>query len=429
LATSPTALAVVLRGMSAFQAFRTPGGFPQAVEVSGAGTEEVNGVYKSTDKTYCDAPSYEHVDNGTDLKITREPHTNPKTGATKHGWLLGLRKQPQYGVKTEDLVIPAAGWKAFGGAAPVPTIILHEQVVDVYFARADEAKTNGDAALEREAWSDAQQLFEQGLDNLKRSGERFGDPFRNRAALLLSRRGGANLKLEDPRAALRDAVAALELVRSLASAERTAVEAAQALGCTSDALAKRFLEPIGTGRVLDSGAPLVLRAVERWVDDLIPLFQEGNSEAALPEPRHLPADRYLPDMEEEKRQAILKYHIPGYELPPGGTGIVKDVPACLELMQRWEAVFNGSEFQQKRKDLWDRRDLNYVRRLEATREMVAESLSGILEPMGFAPGKPGLTRVVQQMQTYWSTDRAVANKALDLEELADISLADLASAI
>lgn len=155
------------------------------------------------------------------------------------------------------------------------------------------------------------------------------------------------------------------------------------------------------------------------------LFEEGDADAPLPEPRHLPADRYLPDMDEEARQAVLKYHIPGYMLPPGGTGIVKDVSECMELMRRWEAVFAGAEFQQKRKDLWARRDLNYPRRLEASKEMVAESLSGILEPMGFAPGKPGLTRVIQQMQTYWSTDRTIANKALDLEELADVSLADL----
>merc|ERR1719221_1575785 len=79
---------------------------PKAVVISGAGTEEANGIYRATDRLYCDAPVYEHMEHGADFKITREPHTNPKTGATKHGWLLGWKKSPQYGVPTESLKVP-----------------------------------------------------------------------------------------------------------------------------------------------------------------------------------------------------------------------------------------------------------------------------------------------------------------------------------
>jgi len=292
-------------------------------------------------------------------------------GAVKHGWLLGHKKTPLYGAPTESLAVPSGGWKKFNGAAPVPTVTVHEQLTDVFFALADDAKTAGDAAAEKEDWTAACQAATEGIDALKRSGERFGDPFKNRAALLLSRRATANSKLKEYKAALRDAIAALELVRSLTSAEVVAVEASKALGCKDDAMAQKMLEPVGTGRILDSGAPLVLRCVERWINDAA-------------------ADK-----------------------------------ECLDLMHKWEEVFSSNAFQDKRQELWDNKSLSYPSRLRATRSLVADSVTHILEPMGFAPGKPGLSRVVKQMQVYWSADKACANKALDLEELADVSLADL----
>jgi len=411
--------------MSAFAEYRDSGGLPQAIEISGAGTAEANGVYKASDKTYCDAPVYEHTEAGGDFKITREPHTNPKTGAKKHGWLLGRQKAPLYGAQTESLTVPSIGWKKFGGEAPVPQVVVHQQLVDVFFARADDAKAGGDAAMEREEWSAASQFFTEGVSALKQSGERFGDPFRNRAALLLSRRAGANAKQKDFKAAMRDAVAALELVRGLTSAEVVAVEAAMSLGCQDSAHAKKILEPIGSGKILDSGAPLVLRCVERWVNDVSDMLQMKNPDLPVPAPRHLPSDRYLENMDDKAREEVIKKHLPEFFQQPGGTGIIKDPTECLALMKRWEEVFAGQDFQQKRKDLWNRQGLNFPMRLRETRKIVAESLSDVLEPLGFAPGQPGLTRVVGQMQVYWSRDKACASKALDLEELADVSLADL----
>mmetsp|Transcript_21183 Transcript_21183/g.49247 ORF Transcript_21183/g.49247 Transcript_21183/m.49247 type:complete len:415 (+) Transcript_21183:79-1323(+) len=413
--------------MSAFMAQREGGGLPKAIVISGAGTEEANGIYKATDKEYCDAPVYEHMDQGADLKITREPHTNPKTGATKHGWLLGLKKSPQYGAPTESLSVPSTGWKKFNGAAPVPTVVVHEQLTDVFFALADDAKTACDKAVEREDWKAAVDAVTSGIDALKRSGERFGDPFKNRAALLLSRRANAYAKLKDPRLAMRDAIAALELVRSLTSAEVVALESLKALGCKDETAAQKVLESVGTGRILDSGAPLVLRCVERWVDDVFENLQEAGAggKVELPAPKHMASDRYLDGLDEKTREEVLKRYLPDAFKPPGGTGIVKNEKECLTLMHKWEEVFSGPDFQRKKKELWDRQGLSYPVRLRETKTMVAESLAGVLEPMGFAPGRPGLSRVVKQMQIYWSQDRACANKALDLEELADVSLADL----
>ncbi|CAJ1341854.1 unnamed protein product [Effrenium voratum] len=140
-------------------------------------------------------------------------------------------------------------------------------------------------------------------------------------------------------------------------------------------------------------------------------------------PIHMPADRYLDGLDEETRASVIKRYIP--DEPFGGTAVVSNPAECLELMKKWEEVLSGSDFQSRRKALWDRRDLNFPQRLMETRTIVAASLAKVLEPMGFAPGRPGLARCVKQMQVHWSTDRACANKALDLEELADVSLADL----
>jgi len=397
---------------------------PQAIVISGAGSAEANGIYKATDKLYCDAPVYEHLDAGAEVKITREPHTT-KTGAVKYGWLLGHNKVPLYGAPTEALAVPTSGWKKFNGLGPVPELATHELLIEVFYAQADDAKTAGDAATEREDWPAACASFSAGIEALKRSGERFGDSFKNRAALLLTRRAGANAKLKEFRAALRDAVAALELVRSLASAEGVAVEAAVELGCPDEAAARRVLEPVGSGRILDAGAPLVLRCVERWVGDLVVMFEAKDPNAPVPAPRHMPSDRYLESLDDEARDEVLKKHLPDFFQTPGGTGIIKDATECLALMQRWEQVFVSADFQQKRKDLWKRRDLNFPQRLMETKKMASASLADILEPMGFAPGQPGMTRVIRQMQVYWSEDKACACKALDLEELADVSLADL----
>mmetsp|Transcript_91599 Transcript_91599/g.286651 ORF Transcript_91599/g.286651 Transcript_91599/m.286651 type:complete len:417 (-) Transcript_91599:84-1334(-) len=415
--------------MSAFVAQREGGGLPKAIVISGAGTEEANGIYKATDKEYCSAPVYEHMDQGGELKITREPHTNPKTGATKHGWLLGLRKSPLYGAPTESLGVPATGWKRFSGTAPVPTVVVHEQLADVFFSAADDAKTACDAAAEREDWRTAIDAVTYGIDALKRSGERFGDPFKNRAALLLSRRANAYAKLKDHRLALRDAIAALELVRSLTSAEVVAVESAKVLGKTDDAAAQKVLESVGAGRILDSGAPLVLRCVERWIDDVLENMKSAGDAANLevPEPRHMAADRYLDGLDDKTRTEILKQYLPDAFKPPGegGTGMIHNAKECLSLMHRWEQVFSGPEFQKQKRELWDRQGLSYPVRLQKTRDMVAGSLKDVLEPMGYQSGRPGLSRVVKQMQVYWSQDKACANKAMDLEELADVSLADL----
>ncbi|CAE7597199.1 ucpB [Symbiodinium microadriaticum] len=169
-------------------------------------------------------------------------------------------------------------------------------------------------------------------------------------------------------------------------------------------------EPVGSGRILDPAAPLVLRCIDRWTADVLSHFSQVSADCAeeMPMPVHMPSDRYLDGLDEETRAAVIRKYVPQEQF--GGTAVISTPAECVDLMKKWEEVFTGPEFQCRRKALWDRRDLSFPARMRETRTMVAESLSKVLEPMGFAPGKPGLARCIKQMQVYWSTDKACADK-------------------
>lgn len=399
---------------------------PKAIVVCGAGTEEVNGVYKATTREYCDAPVYEHMERGSELKLTREPHKNPKTGVVKHGWLLGQNKTPLYGAPTESLAVPESGWKKFSGQAPVPTVKVMDEVHDVYFKDADAAKSLGDEGAEKEDWAAARDAYSDGINALKKSGERFGDAFQSRAALLLSRRATAHFKLKEPKPALRDAIAALELTRDSPAAETVAVQAAKELGCSDDAMVKKMLDQVGLGKVLDPGAPLVLRCIERWTEDCIDTFKAQGASASLPAATHIPADRYLDGLTEEQRTEVLKRYLPeALPKPDGGSAVLANPRECLELMKKWEGVLNGDNFKELRDELWDAQGVSHLKRLRQIRELLVEVLADVNVQRGFAEGQPGLTRCIEQMKPWWSVDKHCARKALDLEEMASISLADL----
>lgn len=301
---------------------------------------------------------------------------------------------------------------------------MQQKVCDHFYDLADDAKNEGDSLLYKDELEAAATSCTQGLEFLKQAGEKFTEPFNNRAALLLSRRANIHLKREEFRPAMRDAIGALELVRSLASAETAFAQAAAELG-VDKAGTQRLLESIGNGRILDPGTPLILRCVDRWVSDLMESVEEKAADFEVPEPRHMEVDRYLDGVDEDVREEMIKRYVPGYHQPDGGTGAIMSAKQCLELMKQWEEAFNGNGFKQSKGELWEHMELNNPQRLYMTQVIIARSLHDILVPMGFAPGRPGLSRCIKQMQHYWSIDGPCSKKALDLEELADVSLADL----
>lgn len=242
---------------------------PQAVAISGAGTTGADGIYRRRpEKLKSNAPVYKHATAESNFSISREPHTSQKTGKTKHGWLLYDQSSPLYGVQSEALAVPSSGWRAFQGDAPVPKVETFRSAADAFVAEADVCGRRGEEAAEQEQWAAASSSFSAALQALGLSGQRFGGAFELRAAWLLSRRAEASLQLEAERAALRDAVAALELVPTHDRARTAAVKAAEVVGQCSAEAALDIVEVAGSGQILDRGAPLHLSVVDQWVEEV-----------------------------------------------------------------------------------------------------------------------------------------------------------------
>ena len=114
---------------------------PCAVLVTGAGSEDVNGLYVPSGKSWHEAEVFE---NDRHCMLSREPHQSRKTGITSYGWILGQDRKPMYAVQSEELLPPKSGWKKFSGLGPIP-------VLDLCFDQASAAearrKLRGDADL------------------------------------------------------------------------------------------------------------------------------------------------------------------------------------------------------------------------------------------------------------------------------------------
>merc|ERR1719161_611036 len=136
-------------------------------------------------------------------------------------------------------------------------------------------------------------------------------------------------------------------------------------------MVQKILDQVGTGKILDPGAPLVLRCVERWTEDCLESMQAEGTSAALPAATHIPADRYLDGLTEEQRTELLKRYLPeALPKPDGGSAVLANPRECLELMKKWEEVLKGENFQQLRKDLWDTQGISYTNRLLKIREVL-----------------------------------------------------------
>eukprot|EP00445_Apocalathium_hangoei_P008752 CAMPEP_0203882278 /NCGR_PEP_ID=MMETSP0359-20131031/26512_1 /ASSEMBLY_ACC=CAM_ASM_000338 /TAXON_ID=268821 /ORGANISM="Scrippsiella Hangoei, Strain SHTV-5" /LENGTH=532 /DNA_ID=CAMNT_0050802301 /DNA_START=26 /DNA_END=1621 /DNA_ORIENTATION=- len=247
-----------------------------ALLVKGAGRDAVNGIYRCTGCQRNEAPVYSHSELGAAVSIARELGRSGKAGKPKFGWLLSENGAAVYGMSSQALSPPSAGWKAFTGEAPAPVSLeMFASLADASLHLAWAASAEAEARLEAEDWTATHEALSRGLEVLARSGARLTDTFEECAASLLATRATVALAtpaaVHDVRgaclAALRDAVAALELAPRNESARATAQEAArQGLGL-EEADADELLEAAGSGQILDRCAPLVLRPVELWIDE------------------------------------------------------------------------------------------------------------------------------------------------------------------
>ncbi|CAE8617951.1 unnamed protein product, partial [Polarella glacialis] len=263
---------------------------PRALLVADAGEEDANGIYhasasSSSSSSCCGAPVYRHQERA-EYQVRRDEQTNPRSGKKKHGWLLSGPGGPLYGVPTASHSVPEVGWRAFSAPEQnAPSVKACQLLAEAFILVSDASQKSGNEAFQQQDWARAQAEFTAGLEALACSGERFGEAFEGRAAQLFAGRARASCHLRQFRAALRDSVAALEICPCDASAKAAAIDAAICLGCDGEADALELLQVAGSGEILDRCAPLSLKAVERWVEEVAHVAEARAAfRSAPPEP-------------------------------------------------------------------------------------------------------------------------------------------------
>ncbi|CAE7388161.1 CEP164 [Symbiodinium natans] len=233
-----------------------------ALHLASAGREAANGVYQATSKEKFGAPVYQNM-RQPGFRILRDEQQNK--GKVRHGWLLlSPEGEALYGLPTESATVPVCTWRCYQAEQPPPQIEAFQVLADAVNALVDALEVSVQTALAAEDWQLASSASTAALEDLCRSGQRFGDAFEGRAVRLLRCRAQASLGLRDWKAALRDAVVVLELSPGDA-AEELAAAAATELGADPVEL----LEVIRGGGILDRCSPLSLRIVEQWVEDVV----------------------------------------------------------------------------------------------------------------------------------------------------------------
>eukprot|EP00931_Biecheleriopsis_adriatica_P100872 TRINITY_DN76114_c0_g1_i1.p1 TRINITY_DN76114_c0_g1~~TRINITY_DN76114_c0_g1_i1.p1 ORF type:complete len:891 (-),score=194.75 TRINITY_DN76114_c0_g1_i1:176-2815(-) len=185
--------------------------------VRDAGTGEADGVYKPACRRWLDHDVYEN--RFGECIISREAHTNSKTGQVRHGFVLGRDGRPLYGVKTEKHDLPPAGWKAFQGQEPVPEILKFSSWSDCcqhgawYFLEEAENAAQGGhwkvvLSMADRAFDCHTQARPKGRGDIRDGGSEWSQQLCD----LLGTRAEALLHLEQYKRALVDACAAVHFV-------------------------------------------------------------------------------------------------------------------------------------------------------------------------------------------------------------------------
>ncbi|CAJ1375900.1 unnamed protein product [Effrenium voratum] len=282
--------------------------------LASAGCEVANGIYQATSAKRNAAPVFQHL-RRPGCKIYRDAQS--VQGRVKHGWLLTREGEPLYGIPTESQSVPSASWRCYKAQEPAPEVVCFQDVAEAVYFVVDHAEVAATAAMEAEDWQRVCDQSTAALDDLACAGHRFGEAFEARAVRWLTRRSQAELRLRETSAALRDAVAAVEISPSDTAAKAAALEVARQLGD------EEMLQVVGAGEILDRCAPLALRPVERWVEEVQRVVE---ARAALRERRAESADADCPGQEENQQvnSSDVKVVTPIQSVDPLGDGEVTD---------------------------------------------------------------------------------------------------------
>merc|ERR1719162_1342221 len=95
----------------------------EAYVVSGAGQQEVNGIYLQTGHENNEAPIFRH-------SVQKDQLLSREKSGERYGWLLGASSRPLYGVRTEEFSCCERRWRTFKGEKPAPLVEGFSSVVD-----------------------------------------------------------------------------------------------------------------------------------------------------------------------------------------------------------------------------------------------------------------------------------------------------------
>ena len=179
-----------------------PGGQCAAVLVTGGGSEDVNGLYVPTGRSWHDAEVFE---NDRHCMLSREPHKSQRTGLTSFGWILGQDRKPMYAVQSEETLPPKSGWKKFTGQGPIPAVDLSYSLESAAEAAALALKEQGNAFFSARSYKEAVGNWSRALSTL----EKYANEDSPIKATLYANRAEARIRLERWEEALLDCEAAL----------------------------------------------------------------------------------------------------------------------------------------------------------------------------------------------------------------------------
>lgn len=207
-----------------------------AILVTGAGSDDVNGLYVPTGRKWHEAEIFE---NDKLCMLSREPHKSQKTGLTSYGWILGQDRKPMYAVQSEEILPPKSGWKKFTGQVPIPAVDPSDSLKAAAETAALAFKDQGNALFTARSYKEAATKWSRALSTL----EKYCSDSQVRATLYANR-AESNIRMECWEEALLDCEAALVTKPSHDKALLRAAVALRGLKRYGDAIAmvQRCLE-------------------------------------------------------------------------------------------------------------------------------------------------------------------------------------------
>lgn len=177
-----------------------------AILVTGAGSDDVNGLYVPTGRKWHEAEIFE---NDKLCMLSREPHKSQKTGLTSYGWILGQDRKPMYAVQSEEILPPKSGWKKFTGQVPIPAVDPSDSLKAAAETAALAFKDQGNALFTARSYKEAATKWSRALSTL----EKYCSDSQVRATLYANR-AESNIRMERWEEALLDCEAALVTAKS-----------------------------------------------------------------------------------------------------------------------------------------------------------------------------------------------------------------------